>query len=113
MAASSRALSQPLRHHLVNPVALGYLAVVAAVGVWVGVDALFVEHADAGFAGIWLFVVTAPTSFLFTALPGALPFVGVAVGAAAQAFVLGGAYRWFLHRPTHRHARRDAGLGNA
>ncbi|MFF1722313.1 SCO4225 family membrane protein [Streptomyces sviceus] len=30
-----------------NPLALGYLLVVAAVVGWVGVDALFVEHTDA------------------------------------------------------------------
>ncbi|WP_338897817.1 hypothetical protein WBG99_21310 [Streptomyces sp. TG1A-60] len=108
MTASSRSLSQVLRHHLVNPAALGYLAVVAAVGVWVGVDALFVEHADASLAGVWLFLVTAPTSLLFSALPGALPFVGIVVGAVTQAFVLGVAYRWFFNRPTWR-----AGLGNA
>lgn len=108
MAASSRSLSQTLRHHLLNPAALGYLALVATVGVWVGVDALFVEHADASLAGVWLFAVTAPTSFLFLALPGALPFIGVAVGAVAQSFALGAAYRWFRNRPAQR-----ADIGNA
>ncbi|GAB2959292.1 hypothetical protein GCM10023080_019090 [Streptomyces pseudoechinosporeus] len=108
MAASSRSLSQTLRHNLVNPAALGYLALVAAVGVWVGLDALFVEHADASLAGVWLFVVTAPTSLLFAALPGALSFVGVAVGAVTQAFALGAAYRWFRGRPAQR-----AGISNA
>lgn len=112
MAASPRSLPQVLRHHLVNPAALGYLALVAAVGVWVGVDALFVEHADGSFAGIWLFLVTGPTSFLFVTLPGALPFIGIAVGAMTQAYVLGAAYRWFLDRPAHRHMRRDAGIGS-
>ncbi len=101
MAASSRSLSRALRHRLVNPAALGYLAVVVAVALWVGVDTLLVEHADASFAGVWLFVVTAPTSFLFLSLPGALPFVGVVVGAVAQAFVFGGAYHWFLERSTY------------
>ncbi|MFS8202288.1 SCO4225 family membrane protein [Streptomyces sp. CWNU-52B] len=101
MAAPSRSLPQTLRHHLVNPAALGYLAVVVAVAVWVGVDTLFVEHADASFAGVWLFVVTAPTSFLFVLLPGALPLIGVVLGAVAQAFVLGAAYHWFLKRSTH------------
>lgn len=107
MTASSRSLPQSLRHYLVNPAALGYLAVVATVGVWVGVDALFVEHADASLAGVWLFIATAPTSFLFLALPGALPFIGIAVGAVTQAFALGAAYRWFRHRPTQR-----ASIGN-
>ncbi|WP_328769962.1 SCO4225 family membrane protein [Streptomyces sp. NBC_00286] len=108
MASSLRSLAQPLRRNLANPAALGYLAVVAAVGVWVGVDALFVEHADASLAGVWLFVVTAPTSFLFLALPGALPIIGVAVGAVTQASVLGAAYRWFRNRPAQR-----AGISNA
>jgi hypothetical protein len=31
---------------------------------WVGVDALFVEHADASLAGVWTFLVTAPASLL-------------------------------------------------
>ncbi|GGK63018.1 SCO4225 family membrane protein [Streptomyces flaveus] len=108
MAASSHSLIQTLRHNLVNPASLGYLALVAAVGVWVGVDTLFVEHVDASFAAVWLFVVTAPTSFLFLALPGALPFIGVAVGAVTQAFALGAAYRWFQGWSTQR-----AGISNA
>ncbi|MEU0149079.1 hypothetical protein ABZ119_24490 [Streptomyces sp. NPDC006288] len=102
MAASSRTLPQSLRHTLLNPVALGYLAVVAAVAVWVGLDTLLVERADASFAGVWLFIVTAPTSLLFAALPGALPFAGVAVGAVVQALALGAAYRWVLGRTSRR-----------
>ncbi|MFD9754120.1 SCO4225 family membrane protein [[Kitasatospora] papulosa] len=93
MAASPRTLPQSLRHHLLNPVALGYLAAVAAVGVWVVLDALLVERADASLAGVWLFIATAPTSMLFTALPGSLAFAGVAVGAVVQALALGAAYR--------------------
>ncbi|MFM9699216.1 SCO4225 family membrane protein [Streptomyces europaeiscabiei] len=108
MTASSRSLSRTLRRHLLNPAALGYLALVVAVGVWVGVDSLFVEHADAGFAGVWLFLVTAPTSLLFVALPGGLPFLGIVLGAVIQAFVLGAAYRWVVERPTEK-----VNLGNA
>ncbi|MEU1558354.1 hypothetical protein ABZ517_37415 [Streptomyces scabiei] len=106
--SSSRSLSRTLRRNLLNPAALGYLALVAAVGVWVGADTLFVEHADAGFAGVWLFLVTAPTSFLFVALPGGLPFVGVVLGAVIQAVVIGAAYRWAVERPM-----KSAHLGNA
>ncbi|MGY0071985.1 SCO4225 family membrane protein (plasmid) [Streptomyces sp. QTS137] len=47
------------------------------------------EQPDGGFAGVWLFLVTAPTSLLFSALPGVLPFAGVAVGAAVRALALG------------------------
>ncbi|MFJ1647689.1 SCO4225 family membrane protein [Streptomyces sp. NPDC088258] len=102
MADSARSLPQTLRHHLVNPVALGYLAIVAAVCAWVTVDTLFVAHQDASLAGVWAFFVTGPTSFLFVALPGPLPFVGIAVGAFVQAFALGALYRWFTKRPPHR-----------
>ncbi|MDF6019826.1 hypothetical protein [Streptomyces sp. JH34] len=104
MAASPRTLSLSLRRYLLNPAALGYLAVVAAVGVWVGLDALLVERADASLAGVWLFLVTAPTSMLFLALPGVLPFAGVAVGAVIQALALGAAYRWVIGRTTRRTA---------
>ncbi|WP_203186364.1 SCO4225 family membrane protein [Streptomyces pratensis] len=107
MTASSRTLPQSLRRYLLNPAALAYLAIVAAVGVWVGLDALLVEHADASLAGVWLFIVTAPTSMLFAFLPGALPFAGIAVGAVVQALALGAAYHWALGWT----ARRTATLG--
>ncbi|MFE4692911.1 SCO4225 family membrane protein [Streptomyces sp. NPDC056749] len=108
MAASPRTLSRSVRHNLLNPAALGYLAIVAAVGVWVGLDATLVEHADASLAGVWLFIVTAPTSMLFAALPGSLPFAGIAVGAFVQALALGAAYRWALGRATRRTATAGA-----
>ncbi|MFI2782989.1 SCO4225 family membrane protein [Streptomyces sp. ALB3] len=107
MAATPRPLSRSLRRNLVNPAALGYLAVVAAVGTWVGLDTLLVEQTDGSFAGVWLFLVTAPTSLLFAALPGSLPLAGVAVGALVQALALGAAYRWARGRT----ARRTAGAG--
>jgi hypothetical protein len=94
----TRSLISALR----TPVALGYLALVAAVVVWVGVDTLFVEHADASLAGVWAFLVTAPVSLLFVMLPGPLPFIGIAVGAVLQAAVLGALYRRFSGRLTHR-----------
>lgn len=108
MTASSRSLSRSLRRHLLNPAALGYLALVVAVGVWVGVDSLFVEHADSRLRRVWLFLVTAPTSLLFVALPGGLPFLGIVLGAVIQAFVLGATYRWVVERPT-----KKVNLGNA
>ncbi|MGA4857577.1 SCO4225 family membrane protein [Streptomyces koyangensis] len=98
-AAQRRSAGTTFRRSLLNPVALGYLAVVAAVWVWIGVDTLFVTHADASMAGVWGFFVTAPTSFLFVSLPGPLPFVGVAAGALLQALALGAAYRWVTGRP--------------
>ncbi|HEY8982198.1 MAG TPA: hypothetical protein VIU15_21740 [Streptomyces sp.] len=82
-----------LRSNLVNPAALGYLALVLAVVGWVAVDALFVEHQDASFVGVWLFVVTAPVSWIFLMLPGPMPVVGIVVGAVVQAAVIGAMYR--------------------
>ncbi|MDQ0762671.1 hypothetical protein QF027_005306 [Streptomyces canus] len=76
-----------------NPLALGYLLLVAAVLCWVGVDALFVEHADASLAGVWAFLVTAPASLLFVMLPEAWAWAGIALGAVVNAAVLGAAYR--------------------
>ncbi|WP_328868967.1 hypothetical protein OHT76_02090 [Streptomyces sp. NBC_00287] len=81
------------RRCFLNPAALGYLAVVVAVWVWVAVDLLFVEHPDASLAGVWAFLVTAPTSLFFVWLPGPLPWIGLVVGAVAQAGVLGALYR--------------------
>lgn len=99
MAAAQRSAGTTFRRSLLNPAALGYLAVVAAVWIWIGVDTLLVTHADAGMAGVWGFFVTAPTSFLFVSLPDPLPFVGVAVGALVQALALGAVYRWVTGRP--------------
>jgi hypothetical protein len=79
--------------YFLNPLALGYLLVVAAVVGWVGVDALFVEHADASLAGVWAFLVTAPASLLFVMLPGVLAWAGIVVGALVNAAVLGAAYQ--------------------
>ncbi|QNP69312.1 hypothetical protein IAG44_07585 [Streptomyces roseirectus] len=81
------------RQNLVNPAALAYLALVLAVAGWVAVDALFVDHPDASLVGVWLFLVTAPTSWLFLMLPGPLPLVGIVVGALVQAAVIGAGYR--------------------
>ncbi|ESP97743.1 SCO4225 family membrane protein [Streptomyces sp. ZG43] len=100
MAAAQRSAGTTFRRSLLNPAALGYLAVVAAVWAWIGVDTLLVSHSgDASMAGVWGFFVTAPTSFLFVLLPGPLPLVGVAVGALVQALALGAAYRWATGRP--------------
>lgn len=84
--------------YFLNPLALGYLLVVAAVLGWVGVDALFVEHADASLAAVWAFLVTAPASLLFVMLPGALAWAGIVVGAVVNAAVLGAVYRSITDR---------------
>ncbi|THA71368.1 hypothetical protein E6P78_05375 [Streptomyces sp. A0958] len=48
-----------------NATSLVYLGAVAATAVFVTVDTLFVAHEDASFAGIWLFLLAAPTVFVF------------------------------------------------
>jgi len=93
-----------LRSNLVNPAALGYLALVLAVVGWVAVDILFVEHQGVSFVGVWLFVVTAPVSWIFLMLPGPMPLVGIVVGAVVQAAAIGAMYRA---------ARRGRGTGAA
>ncbi|MFH8774078.1 MULTISPECIES: SCO4225 family membrane protein [unclassified Streptomyces] len=102
MDGSPRSLTAKVRHYLLNPAALGYLAMVVGVLAYVEVDAHFVEHQDASFAGLLLFVVTAPTSWLFLMLPEPLPATGIVVGALFQAAVLGVAYRKLSGRPRHR-----------
>lgn len=101
MAATPRSILATVRRLLLTPVALGYLAVVAAVWIWIGVDLLFVEHQDASLSGVWGFFVTAPTSLLFVMLPGPLVWCGVVIGAFVQALALGAVYEW-LKRPSHR-----------
>ena len=102
MTAARRPLTAAFRRFLLNPAALGYLALVAAVWAWIGLDQMFVQHQDASFSAVWAFLVTAPTSLLFVALPGPLAWVGLAVGAVLQAAALGAAYRWFTRRPQGR-----------
>ncbi|MBT2367340.1 hypothetical protein J7E88_19015 [Streptomyces sp. ISL-10] len=64
-----------------NPASRIYLALVAAAALFVAVDTLFVHHEDASMAGIWLFLLTAPTIFALMAL-GTLFGEGVAESAA-------------------------------
>lgn len=89
MTASSRAVPRSLRRYLMSPAAVGYLAVV----VWMGTDVTLTDSLDGSMAGVWLFFLTAPASFLFVALPGALPWAGVVVGALVQAVALGAAHQ--------------------
>ncbi|MEU8888548.1 hypothetical protein [Streptomyces sp. NPDC048442] len=48
-----------------NPASLAYLALVTVAALFVTVDMLFVTHDDASLAGVWLFLLSAPTVFLF------------------------------------------------
>ncbi|GAA3357409.1 MULTISPECIES: SCO4225 family membrane protein [Saccharopolyspora] len=93
MTEQKRSPIQAFRRLLVNPVSLGYLALVAAVWAWVLVMTFLVPHPDASLAGVWGFLVTAPTSLLFLGMSSPLVWVGVAVAAVFQALLLGAAYR--------------------
>ncbi|WP_019547529.1 SCO4225 family membrane protein [Streptomyces sulphureus] len=88
-----------------NPAGLAYLALVAAAALFAAVDAVWVPHADASFAGVWVLFATAPASLLVLGLDGPWFVTGLALAALAQAALLGGAYRWLV---TTRHARRTA-----
>ncbi|MFE4452169.1 SCO4225 family membrane protein [Streptomyces sp. NPDC056796] len=78
-----------------------YLGLVLAVAVFVAVDALFVSHDDASFAGVWLFFLAAPTVFVFflgssmagadTGGPAWFVYLALVVSVLVQACALG----WF------------------
>ncbi|MGW0548915.1 SCO4225 family membrane protein [Streptomyces altiplanensis] len=85
-----------------NPASLVYLGLVAATAVFVTADTLFVTHEDASFAGVWLFLLSAPTVFAFfiggdlfggTVSESAwFLYVALPVSVLIQSFALG----WFL-----------------
>lgn len=85
-----------------NAASLIYLGVVAATVVFVTVDTLFVAHDDASFAGIWLFLLAAPTVFAFLAGssmwgaeavgPDWYMYLALVVSVLVQSFALG----WFV-----------------
>ncbi|WP_369207370.1 SCO4225 family membrane protein [Streptomyces sp. PU-14G] len=81
---------------LLNPASLAYLAlVVAAVLFTVGVS-LFDSGPDASFAGVWMFIATAPVSVLFLPLApdsGWALALLIGLSALAQAAVVGAVYR--------------------
>ncbi|WP_442818661.1 SCO4225 family membrane protein [Streptomyces sp. NBC_01320] len=85
-----------------NPASLIYLGVVLATAVFVAVDTLFVQHEDASFAGVWLFLLAAPTVFVFfvgstlwgadAAGPAWFVYLALVVSVLVQALALG----WFV-----------------
>ncbi|GAB3663627.1 SCO4225 family membrane protein [Streptomyces sparsus] len=113
-AAPTRSTPRPSRFTprsvLVNPVALGYLALVVGAALFAVADALFVDHESASFAGIWAVLATAPTVFLLLGVSEGLWELGeaplwayllmVALSATAQAALLGACYRAFRGRPS-------------
>lgn len=101
MAKTSRSMPQNLRHYLANPLALGYLGVVLAVCLWIAADTYFAASSgDASFAGVWAFLVTAPTSLLVP-FTGPVGLIAIPVGAIVQAFALGALYRHVTERRAH------------
>lgn len=96
-----RHLSTLARLTFKNAASLVYLGVVAATAVFVLVDTLFVSHEDASFAGIWLFLLAAPTVFVFLlggSMAGAESFgpawfmyLALVVSVLAQSLAVG----WF------------------
>ncbi|MFE3830938.1 SCO4225 family membrane protein [Streptomyces sp. NPDC059092] len=86
-----------------------YLALVAAATVFVTVDTLFVHHADASIAGVWLFFLAAPTVFLFLIGGGAIGegfvasagflYPALVVSVLVQAVAIGPFVRLLRHRP--------------
>ncbi|MET7642897.1 hypothetical protein ABZS83_04445 [Streptomyces sp. NPDC005426] len=85
-----------------NAASLIYLGAVAATAVFVTVDTVFVSHEDASFAGVWLFLLAAPTVFVFlagsatwgaeTAGPAWFLYVALVVSVLVQSLALG----WFV-----------------
>jgi hypothetical protein len=90
-----------------------YLIVCAALLIWTAVDALFVSHDDASFAGVWPIFATLPTSLIVVLLAGGagflLPsgatvplfFLLLVAAALVNATLLGMLVRW-QRRPSSR-----------
>ncbi|MFJ1550426.1 SCO4225 family membrane protein [Streptomyces sp. NPDC088246] len=76
-----RALARPT---FGNAASLIHLGLVLAAAAFVTVDTLFVAPQDASFAGVWLFLLAAPTVFVF--------FIGSALWGAEAA-----GPAWFVH----------------
>ncbi|MFF7340279.1 SCO4225 family membrane protein [Streptomyces sp. NPDC008163] len=101
-AVNQRTIRTLARLTFGNAASLLYLGAVAAATVFVTVDTLLVSHADASFAGVWLFLLAAPTVFLFLlggSLGGAESFgpawfmyLALAVSVLVQSLALG----WFV-----------------
>nr|WP_308462568.1 hypothetical protein [Streptomyces sp. SM13] len=77
---------------------------------WATIDAVSASSSgDAGFAGLWAVLATAPTSMMFL-VAGPVGLIGIPIGAIVQATALGALYRSI----TERRARAtEAGITNA
>ncbi|URN14190.1 hypothetical protein LUW77_02195 [Streptomyces radiopugnans] len=85
-----------------------YLAVCAALVLWVVLDAAVLPHEDASMAGVWPVAATAPTSLLALAVPlpdgpvGAALLLGlVSLAAVVNAWVFSAVLRRVRTRTAH------------
>ncbi|MFI6080732.1 SCO4225 family membrane protein [Streptomyces sp. NPDC051217] len=116
--ALARLAQGPARLIYGNRASQIYLAVVAATAVLVAVDTLFVHHDDASFAGVWLFLLAAPTVFLFFAggsligesfaSSSAFGYVALIASVLIQAAALGAFVRVLSDKTGHARAPREA-----
>lgn len=101
-AINNQRLRALMRLTFGNFASLIYLGLILAAAVFVTVNTLLVAHEDASFAGVWLFLLAAPTVFVFfigSALWGAedagpawFVYLALAMSVLLQSFALG----WFV-----------------
>ncbi|GAA2417441.1 hypothetical protein GCM10010420_54720 [Streptomyces glaucosporus] len=90
-----------------NWIARGYLALCAALLLWVAFDTAFVQHEDASLAGVWPVVATFPAGLAVLAGPeeGAAAvasyFVLVPAAAVVNAWLLSAVLRRWRGRTVH------------
>ncbi|WP_146252290.1 SCO4225 family membrane protein [Streptomyces carminius] len=90
-----------------NWIARVYLAVCAALLLWVAYDAAFVQHEDASFAGIWPILFTLPTGLINTFGPdegtaaAVSYFVLTPVAAVVNAWLFSALLRRLRGRAVH------------
>ncbi|MFH8686414.1 SCO4225 family membrane protein [Streptomyces anulatus] len=101
-ADPGRSIPRRLYDHL-GAIGLVYLGVCAALFVWAWAVTV-ADSTDESMAGVIPFLATAPVSFLFLALPesSAVFVIAIAVGAAANATIIG-----WCTRTLRRGGRRD------
>ena len=84
-----------------NPAALVYLALVVGTVVFALVNMTLTAGPDASMAGVWMYVATAPVSFLFVLVGSDATWfmvLSLAVSALVQSAVIGALYSTFRAR---------------
>ncbi|NBM14751.1 SCO4225 family membrane protein [Streptomyces sp. GC420] len=104
MTVNTRRLHGLARLTFGNPASMVYLGLVAAATLFLVFDTLFVDHADASFAGVYLLALASPTLFLFfgaeqllwggAEAPHWLLYVAVAVSVLVQSLLIGSVLRY-------------------